>query len=40
MLETSIREVESGRTVEDVERENRHEERLKTLEEVKRRLGP
>jgi hemerythrin-like domain-containing protein len=39
MLEGNIREVESGKTVEDVERENRHEEWLKTLEEVKRRLG-
>jgi hemerythrin-like domain-containing protein len=39
MLEANIREVESGRTMEDVERENRHEEWLKTLEEVKRRLG-
>jgi hemerythrin-like domain-containing protein len=39
MLEANIREVESGRTVEDVERENRHEEWLKTLEEVKRRLN-
>jgi hemerythrin-like domain-containing protein len=39
MLEADIHEVESGRTVEDVERENRHEEWLKTLEEVKRELG-
>jgi hypothetical protein len=39
MLEASIREVESGRTVEDVERENHHEEWLKTLEEVKRRFS-
>ena len=39
MLEANIREVESGKTVEDVERENRHEEWLKTLEEVKRRLS-
>ena len=39
MLEANIREVESGKTVEDVERENRHEEWLKTLEEVKRKLG-
>ncbi len=39
MLEANIREVESGRTVEVVERENRHEEWLKTQEEVKRRLG-
>jgi len=31
--------VESSKTVEDVERENRHEEWLKTLEEVRRRLG-
>ncbi len=38
MLGANIREVESGRTVEAVERENRHEEWLKTLEEVKRRL--
>ncbi len=36
MLEANIREVESGRTVEDVERENRHEEWLEALEEVKR----
>ncbi len=39
MLEANIREVESGRTVEDVERENRYEEWLKTLEEIKRKLG-
>jgi hemerythrin-like domain-containing protein len=39
MLEANIHEVESGKTVEEVERENRHEEWLKTLEEVKRRLG-
>ncbi len=39
MLEANIHEVGTGRTVEDVERENRHEEWLKTLEEVKRRLG-
>ncbi len=39
MLEANIHEVETGKTVEDVERENRHEEWLKTLEEVKRRLG-
>jgi len=39
MLEANIHEVESGKTVEDVERENRHEEWLKTLEEVKRRLA-
>ncbi len=39
MLKANIREVESGRSVEVVERENRHEEWLKTLEEVKRRLG-
>jgi hemerythrin-like domain-containing protein len=31
--------VESGKTVEEVERGNRHEEWLKTLEEVKRGLG-
>jgi len=39
MLEANIHEVESGNTVEEVERENRREEWLKTLEEVKRRLG-
>lgn len=39
MLEANIRKVESSKTVEEVERENRHEEWLKTLEEVKRRLG-
>jgi hemerythrin-like domain-containing protein len=39
MLEANMREVESGKTVEDLERESRHEEWLKTLEEVKRRLG-
>jgi hypothetical protein len=39
MLEASIREVESGRTVEDVERVNSREERLKTLEKVKRRFS-
>jgi hemerythrin-like domain-containing protein len=36
MLEANIREAESGKTVEDVERENRHEEWIKALEEVKR----
>ncbi len=35
-LEANIREVESGKTVEDVERENRHEERLEAPEETKR----
>lgn len=39
VLEANIREVETGKTVEDVERESRHEEWLKTLEEAKRRLG-
>jgi hypothetical protein len=39
MLEANIHEVETGKTVEDAERKNRHEEWLKTLEEVKRRLG-
>jgi len=38
MLEANVHEVESSKTVEDVEGENRHEEWLKTLEEV-RRLG-
>ncbi len=36
MLEANIHEVETGRTVEDVERENRHGEWLEALEEVKR----
>jgi len=39
MLEANVHEVESSKTVEDVERENRREEWLKTLEEVRRRLG-
>jgi len=39
MLEANIHEVESGRSVEDAERENHHEEWLKTLEEAKRKLG-
>jgi len=38
-LEANVHEVESSKTVEGVERENRHEEWLKTLEEVRRRLG-
>jgi Uncharacterized conserved protein len=36
MLEANIREVESGKTVEEVDRESRREKWLKTLEEVKR----
>jgi len=39
MLEANMREVESGKTVEEVDRESRREKWLKTLEEVKRRLG-
>jgi hypothetical protein len=37
-LEVNTHEVESGKTVEEVERESRHEGWLKALE-VKRRLG-
>ncbi len=36
MLEANIHEVESGKTAEDVERENRHEERLEAPEEMRR----